>query len=162
MIPDSVRGDPLLWHLASTLVRSEEERYYKCVFYQNRWVTKRPLDKYLPLQWRHNGRDGASNHQPHDCLLSCLFGCRSRKTSKLHITGLCAGNSQGTGEFPAQMASNAESVSIWWRHYVQTDSCVEMIKIPCIFVKVYNSEIYCRTWVFIILIVGYTLSNYCK
>ena len=22
----------------------------------------------------------------------------------------------GTGEFPAQMASNAENVSIWWRH----------------------------------------------
>ena len=26
-------------------------------------------------------------------------------------------NSPGTGEFPAQMASNAENVSIWWRHY---------------------------------------------
>ena len=22
-----------------------------------------------------------------------------------------------TGEFPAQMASNAENVSIWWRHH---------------------------------------------
>ena len=22
-----------------------------------------------------------------------------------------------TGEFPAQMASNAENASIWWRHY---------------------------------------------
>ena len=29
----------------------------------------------------------------------------------------CAGNSSVTGEFPAQMASNAESVSIWWRHH---------------------------------------------
>ena len=28
----------------------------------------------------------------------------------------CEGNSQWTGEFPAQMASNAENVSIWWRH----------------------------------------------
>ena len=27
------------------------------------------------------------------------------------------GNSAGTGEFPAQMASNAENVSIWWRHH---------------------------------------------
>ena len=26
----------------------------------------------------------------------------------------------GTGEFPAQMASNAENVSIWWRHHVMT------------------------------------------
>ena len=40
------------------------------------------------------------------------------KTSKLCVTGLCAGNSPGTGEFPAQMASNAENVSIWWRHHV--------------------------------------------
>ena len=23
----------------------------------------------------------------------------------------------GTGEFPVQMASNAENVSIWWRHH---------------------------------------------
>ena len=35
----------------------------------------------------------------------------------LCVTGLCVGNSPGTGEFPAQMASNAENVSIWWRHH---------------------------------------------
>ena len=70
-----------------------------------------------PLQWRHNGRDCVSNHQPHQCLLNHLFGCRSKKTSKLRVTGLCAGNSPGTGEFPAQMASYAENVSIWWRHH---------------------------------------------
>ena len=68
------------------------------------------------LQWRHNGRDNVSNHQHHDCLLNRLFRRRSKKTSKLHITGLCAGNSPGTGEFPAQIASNAENVSIWWGH----------------------------------------------
>ena len=32
------------------------------------------------------------------------------------VTGLC-GNSPGNGEFPAQMASNAENASIWWRHH---------------------------------------------
>ena len=69
------------------------------------------------LRWHHNGHDGVLNHQPHHCLLNRLFGCRSKKTSKLRITGLCAGNSPGTGEFPAQMASNAENVSIWWRHH---------------------------------------------
>ena len=42
----------------------------------------------------------------------------SKKTSKLRVTGLCAGYSPGTGEFPAQVASNAEYVSIWWRHHV--------------------------------------------
>ena len=64
------------------------------------------------LQWRHNERDGISNHQRHDCLLNPLFMRRSMKTSKLHVTGLCEGNSPVTGEFPAQKASNAENVSI--------------------------------------------------
>ena len=70
------------------------------------------------LQWRHNGRDDVSNHQPHDCLLNRLFRRRSKRTSKLRITSLFVGNSPGTGEFPTQMASNAENVSIWWCHHV--------------------------------------------
>ena len=69
------------------------------------------------LQWRHNDHDRVSNHQPHGCLLNRLFRRWSKKTSKLRVTGLCAGNSPGTGEFPAQMASYAENVSIWWRHH---------------------------------------------
>ena len=70
------------------------------------------------LQWRHNERDGVSNHQPRDCLLNHLFWRRSKKTSKLRVIGLCAGNSPVTSEFPAQGANNAENVSIWWRHHV--------------------------------------------
>ena len=54
------------------------------------------------LRWRHNELDNVSDHQHHDCLLNRLFGRRPKKTS---------------GEFPAQMASNAENVSIWWRHH---------------------------------------------
>ena len=42
-----------------------------------------------PLQWRHNDHDGISNHQPHGCLLNRLIRRRSKKTSKLRITGLC-------------------------------------------------------------------------
>ena len=38
------------------------------------------------------------------------------KTSKLRVTGLCAGNSPVTGEFTTQRASNAENISIRWRH----------------------------------------------
>ena len=74
----------------------------------------------ISLRWRHNGCDSVSNHQPHHCLLNRLFRRRSKKTSKLRVTGLCAGNSPGTGEFSAQilMASNAENVSISWRHHV--------------------------------------------
>ena len=71
----------------------------------------------MTLRWRHNERDSVSNHQPHDCILNRLFRRRSKKSSKLQVTGLCVGNSPGTGEFPAQMASYAENVSIWWRHH---------------------------------------------
>ena len=71
----------------------------------------------VPLQWRHNERDDVSNHQPHDCVLKRLFMRRSKKTSELRVIGLCKGNSPVPGEFPAQRASNAENVSIWWRHH---------------------------------------------
>ena len=86
------------------------------------WQTVRNYEMFkrsvsVPLQWRHNGRDSVSNHQPDHCLLKGLFRRRSKKTSKLRVTGLCALNSPGTGEFPAKMASNAENVSIWWRHH---------------------------------------------
>ena len=84
---------------------------------------------HSPLQCHHNGHDSVSNHQPHDCLLNHLFRRRSKKTPKPRVTGLCVGNSPGTGEFPAQMASNAENVSIWWRHHVNTRNAND----PCIF-----------------------------
>ena len=76
----------------------------------------------MDIIWPHYdvivmGRDSVSNHQPDDYSLNRLFRRRSKKTSKLRITRLRAGNSPGTGELPAQMASNAENVSIWWRHH---------------------------------------------
>ena len=70
------------------------------------------LTELSSLQWRHNGRDSVSNHQPHHCFPNRLFSHRSKKTSRLRVTGLCVGNSPGTGEFPAQIVSNAENVSI--------------------------------------------------
>ena len=45
----------------------------------------------MSLQWYHNGRDGVSNHRSVDCLPSCLFRRRSKKTSKLHVTGFVRG-----------------------------------------------------------------------
>ena len=42
---------------------------------------------------------------------------RSKKTSKLHVTGLCEGNSSVNGKFPAQRVSDTEKVSRWWRHH---------------------------------------------
>ena len=42
---------------------------------------------------------------------------RSKKIPKLRVTGLCGENPPVTGGFPSQGASNAENVSIWWRHH---------------------------------------------
>ena len=81
------------------------------------------------LQWRHNECECVSNHQPHECLLNSLFRRRSKKTSKLRVTGLCEGNSPVTGEFPAQRASEAENVSIWWRHHgFNKSAATELLK----------------------------------
>ena len=55
---------------------------------------------------------------------SAVYSDADQRTSKLRVTGLCAGKSPGTGEFPAQMASNAENVSIWWRHNVQPQKII--------------------------------------
>ena len=87
-------------------------------FQQSSWLSRQmPLNLH-PLQWRHNGRDVVSNHQPRHCFLNHLFRCRSKeKASNPSVTGLCAGISPETGEFSAQMASYAENVSIWWRHH---------------------------------------------
>ena len=54
----------------------------------------------IPLQWRHNNHDCVSNHQPHGCLLNRFFRRRSKKTSKLRVTGLCMGNSPGPVNSP--------------------------------------------------------------
>ena len=61
------------------------------------------------LQWPHNEHDGVSNHQPHD-----YSGADQRK----HQSSASQAMATVTGEFPAQKASNAENVSIWWRRHV--------------------------------------------
>ena len=108
-----------------------------------------------PLQWSHNEHDGVSKHQPHDCLLNRLFRRRSKKTSKLRVTGLCEGNSPVTGEFPAQRASNAENDSIWWRHHAskflhykpQQHGLVLDVNWQVINISVLGTVMVCLNWI---------------
>ena len=89
----------------------------------------------LTLQWRRNERDGVSNHQRIDCSLNRLFRHRSKETSKLRVTGLCEGKPPVTGGFPSQRASNADNVSIWWRHHDLVNpihACLYMFMVGCI------------------------------
>ena len=100
-----------IWHISAMLCLSN--------LHFNVWYW--PLFS-TTLRWRHNERDGVSNHRRFDCLLNRLFRRRSKKTSKLRVTGLCEGNSPMTGEFPVLWASNAKNVSIWWHHHEQSRS----------------------------------------
>ena len=93
--------------------------------YRSRYLNKRHgffLGILISLWWWYNGRDGIPNDQPHGCILNCFSRHRSKKRSKLCITGLCPGNPLVTGEFPAQRASNTENASIGWRHHVTAAS----------------------------------------
>ena len=44
-------------------------------------------------------------------------GADQRKDQSSVSLAFLVGNSPVTGEFPSQMASNPENVSIWWRHH---------------------------------------------
>ena len=89
-------------HVACALYSSVAVRYwlidsthiYQGYLHRCQWWMRQPWknDDVTTLRWRHNERDSVSNHLPHDCLLNRLFRRRSKKTSKLRVTGLCGGN----------------------------------------------------------------------
>ena len=72
------------------------------------WVYQTPLPEPLltglqaieqvvtTSQWRHNERDGISNHQPHDCLLSILF----QRTWRKHQSSTSLAFVQGIHRWP--------------------------------------------------------------
>ena len=99
---------------------------------------------FITLQWRQNGLDSVSNHQPYDGLLKLLFRHRSKKTSKLHVTGLCAWNSTVTGEFPAQRPVTRKMFPfddvIIYKHWYACDVCT------CNNVQNDVTPIKCATW----------------
>ena len=86
----------------------------------------------VDVMWLH--RSGSTLAQVHytDVIMSAMAsqitslttvysnvhsGADQRKHQTPRHWPLC-GNSPVTGEFPAQKASNAKNVSIWWRHHV--------------------------------------------
>ena len=79
-------------HILIMCLRSRFTCIQTCLIKYQKLATIDKIVSYT-LHWRHNDHDDVSNHQPHGCLLNRLFGRRSKKTSKLHVTALCAGNS---------------------------------------------------------------------
>ena len=56
-----------------------------------------PPNEIITLQWRYNESHGVSKHRRYGFLLNRLLRRTSKKTSKLHVTGLGDGNSPVTG-----------------------------------------------------------------
>ena len=95
--------------------------FYTIAYRQRCHKEKHWLVHPMALQWRHNGRDGVSNHQTHDCLLNHLFRRRSRKTSKLSVIGLYEGNAPVTCEFPHKgpVTRKIHLMTASWNHYCE-------------------------------------------
>ena len=101
-----------------------------CLSWRHHWTTRfiwcvRPLDTITlrfeslltwwytcSLQWRLV--TVAVSQSPATGL--SFTGWHQRKYQKVHITGLCEGNTPVTGGFPSQRTSNTENTFMWWRH----------------------------------------------
>ena len=95
----------------------------------------------IALHWRHNEPDGVSNHQPRDCLLNCLFRFRSKKTSKLRVTGLCAENSLPVNS-PHKRPVMLKNVFIWLRHHGTFHEVYSQFILLCAVVSDGSSPVY--------------------
>ena len=96
---------PMYYHRKGLLVMRK-------VFTCHDVIILKPQHPISSLQWRHDEHDSVSNHKPHACLLNRLFKAQIKENIKAprHWWPV-------TSEFPAQRASNAENISIWWRHH---------------------------------------------
>ena len=112
--------------LVHKIYKTIRDSYVKAHKNYNAWHPCQKGNFQVPninaIQWRHNGHDSVSNHKPHE-FTQPFIQTQIKESIKLCVTGLCAGNSPVIGEFPAQMASNTENVSIWWRHHVISCCC---------------------------------------
>ena len=114
----------LIWIKWHYMIQKETEPSHlaMCAMCQILASCSRPLQKVYQTRNKMKGKDSFNftNHYGNVIMgaiasqvtsltivytTARLFRRRRKKTSKLRVTGLC--------EFPAQMASNAENVSIW-------------------------------------------------
>ena len=92
----------------------------------------------MSLWWRHNNYDSVSNHQPHECLLNRLIRRRSKKTSKLRVTGLCVGNSPGPVNSPHKGPVT--------RKMFPFDDVIMCMNFWSFFLQAHNLRIYPYNW----------------
>ena len=85
------------------------------------WIWKTFNTGIASLQWRHNERNGVSNHRRLVCSTVCS-GADQRKHQSSASLAFVMGIHRWPVDSPAQRASSAENVSIWWRQHVTPGS----------------------------------------
>ena len=112
-----------------------EDDIFKCIFVSNTFRLKIHWVYSLESHWQYVSV-GSSYHycdvimgemasqitSTTNVYSTVYSGADQRKYQSSESLVFLRGNSPVTGEFPAQMASGAENVSIWWRHRVNGDS----------------------------------------
>ena len=89
----------------------------------------------------YSERECVSNHRRLDCLLKRWFGRWSKKTSMLPVTGFCEGNPPVIGGFPHK-----------WPVTTKMFPFDDVIMIEIHIVECYQSNLYCQTKIFSILL----------
>ena len=74
---------------------------------------------HIPLRWRHNGRDGVSDHRGLDCLLNRLSRRRSKKHQSSASPAFVRGIHRWPGNSPrkrpvTQKKFPFDDVIMWW------------------------------------------------
>ena len=94
------------------------------------------------ITWRHNERDASQITSLTIVCSQPFIQAQIKENIKYpRYWPLCAGNSPVTGEFPAQRASNAENVSIWWCHHANSKVPQEFAKSLRFWIMALNSTI---------------------
>ena len=110
----SILLDKQISYLRAVLLRvSLHNMPIKTVANRNMFSDDMGTHMAVSIRWHHNGLDSVSNHQPHHCLLNRLFRRRRKHQSSASLAFVW-----GIHRGPAQMASNAENVSIMSFHVI--------------------------------------------
>ena len=86
------------WFIKHATVADEYSKRFAQTYISahRRWIQRilRQVHRVhrVTLQWRHNEYNGVSNHRRLYYLFRRMFMRRSKKTSKLLVTGLCEGS----------------------------------------------------------------------
>ena len=87
-VEDNIIRDTYYQHIEnSNRIRTKSVHWVDVIFSSNQyygywWPGDARSKGNSSLQWRHNERDGVSNHQPHDCLLNPFIQAQIKENIK--------------------------------------------------------------------------------